>query len=191
MKKYKTIIADPPWQYKANHDRNGSARGHYTTMSDADITAMPFGDLAADDAVLLMWATWPKLKNACLPAMGAWGFDYITGFPWIKVSDIRPSLFGGYKIKPTYGTGFWFRGCTELLLLGKRGKPKVSEMDFAGLLGAAVIHSKKPADLYEYAESLDGPYLELFARRPRTGWDVWGNEVENSIKIPLDNKRQV
>jgi|GEM_PF-5228166 len=41
MKKYKTIIADPPWQYKANHDRNGSARGHYTTMSDADITAMP------------------------------------------------------------------------------------------------------------------------------------------------------
>ena len=153
-------------------------------MTFEDIAALPIENIAADDAVLLLWATWPKLKNACLPTMAAWGFEYITGFPWIKVEDIRPSLFGGYKIKPTYGIGYWFRGCTEPILLGKRGKPKVSEMDFAGLLGEAVVHSKKPADIYEYAESLNGPYLELFARRNRPGWDVWGNEVENTIKLP-------
>jgi N6-adenosine-specific RNA methylase IME4 len=23
-----------------------------------------------------------------------------------------------------------------------------------------------------------GPYLELFARAPRTGWDVWGNQTD-------------
>lgn len=29
-----------------------------------------------------------------------------------------------------------------------------------------------------------GPYLELFARRPMAGWDVWGNQVESDITVP-------
>jgi N6-adenosine-specific RNA methylase IME4 len=29
------------------------------------------------------------------------------------------------------------------------------------------------------------PRLEMFARREREGWDVFGNEVENSINLDL------
>ena len=41
-------------------------------------------------------------------------------------------------------------------------------------------HSRKPDELYEIIERCSpGPYLELFARGKREGWDQWGNEVDD------------
>jgi hypothetical protein len=41
-------------------------------------------------------------------------------------------------------------------------------------------HSRKPDELYPIIESCSpGPYLELFARGQRAGWDQWGNQVED------------
>lgn len=115
--------------------------------------------------------------------MQSWGFQYVTGFPWVKVTDISRNLWGELEIKVSYGIGFWSRGCTEFVMIGKRGHVKPPDMGFIGLLSPNLFHSRKPDDIYEYAESLLPPYLELFARRSRPGWDVFGNEVENSIEL--------
>jgi len=182
MKKYSVILADPPWSYN-NSGCRGAAANEYSTMTLPDLCALPVGEMAADDAVLLMWATWPKLDEACLPLLKAWGFDYVTGFPWVKVTDVSPNLWGELEISVPYGVGFWARGCTELLLIGRRGNPKPPPNGFIGLLSPNLYHSRKPEDVYAYAEAMPGPYLELFARRPRPGWDVWGNEVESGVDL--------
>lgn len=180
-KKYGVILADPAWNYN-NAGCRGAAENVYPTMSDADIARLPIAQFAANDCVLLMWATWPKLQEACLPAMKAWGFDYVTGFPWIKVTDVSNTLWGDLEFSVPYGVGFWARGTSEPMLIGRRGNPKPPPNGFVGLLSPNLHHSRKPDSIHHYAMSLPGPYLELFARRRHSpDWDVWGNEVKSDI----------
>jgi len=186
--KYKTILADPPWNYN-NAGFRGSCEKHYSTMSIKNICALPVFDLADDDSVLLEWCTWPQLREG-LEVMQAWGFQYVTGFPWVKVTDVSITLWNEIEIKVPYGIGFWSRGCTEFVLIGRRGKANPPDKGFIGLLSPNLFHSRKPDDIYEYAESLPGPYLELFARRERPGWDVFGNEVSSSIQIETCHNKQ-
>jgi N6-adenosine-specific RNA methylase IME4 len=176
-KKYGVIIADPPWDYEQSHIEGAAAR-EYSTMSLEELSILPIPKLAAENSILLLWATWPKLNEACLPLMKEWGFDYVTGFPWVKITSIAPTLWGKMEIKVPYGVGFWARGCTEMVLIGRRGKVSPPQNGFVGILSPNLYHSRKPEHLYEYAEALPGPYLELFARRKREGWDTWGNEVD-------------
>jgi N6-adenosine-specific RNA methylase IME4 len=178
VRRYATIIADPPWQYR-NRGVEGAAERQYPTMTTEAICALPVADLAAEDAVLLLWATWPTLLADAARVVAAWGFTYVTGFPWVKLLDAPTlTLRGERAYRPQYGTGFWVRGCTEPILVCRRGKANPGDMgDFCGIVSPNFRHSRKPENLYEYAEARDGPYLELFARRPRAGWDSWGNEV--------------
>lgn len=183
MKQYGVILADPPWDYDISH-RNGAAKKHYNTMTADQLCALPIGDMALSNSVLLLWATWPKLLEAAFPLIDAWGFKYVTGIPWVKLN--KPplvDLFGELSIVPAFGTGYWARGATEPLLICKRGKPQFPVEQWAGVLCERMQHSRKPDSVYHYAESLNGPYLELFARRPRAGWDVWGNEVESTVTL--------
>lgn len=181
MKKYKTILADPPWNYGIDHWKY-SAEKNYPTMTVKDICTLPVSSVADDDSVLLLWCTWPQLREG-LEVMQSWGFQYVTGFPWVKVTDVSRNLWNELEIKVQYGVGYWSRGCTEFVMIGKRGHAKPPDMNFVGLLSPNLYHSRKPDDIYEYAESLQPPYLELFARRTRPGWDVFGNQVENSIEL--------
>ena len=180
--KYKVILADPPWEYN-NAGCCGAAANEYSTMSLQQLCALQVGSVAADDSVLVMWATWPKLAEACLPLIKAWGFDYVTGFPWVKATDVRNDLFGGLQFKVPYGIGYWIRGCTEPILIARRGSPTRPPHGYIGLLSPNLFHSRKPDSIYQYCESMPGPYLEMFARRKRTGWAVFGNEVDGSIKL--------
>jgi N6-adenosine-specific RNA methylase IME4 len=180
--RYGVIIADPPWDY-SNSACEGAAEKIYPTMTLGQLLALPVPQLTADDCVLLMWATWPKLDEACLPLLRGWGFQYVTGFPWVKVTDVSRNLWGMWQIKVPYGVGFWARGTTEIVLIGKRGSPKPPPNGFIGLLSPNLYHSRKPESLYDYAESMPGPYLEMFARRNRPGWDVWGNEVVCDVQL--------
>jgi N6-adenosine-specific RNA methylase IME4 len=180
--KYKVIIADPPWSYK-NSGARGVAADEYSTMTIEDICRLPVQDIADDDCVLLLWATNPLLKEA-LRVVDAWGFQYVTKFPWIKLNGAPQINFAGdWEYKPNYGVGFWARGCSEDVFICRRGKVSPPEFDYVGILSENFFHSRKPENLYEYAESMPGPYLEMFARRSRPGWDVFGNEVENSIQL--------
>ena len=181
MKKYGVIYADPPWDYK--NGGNGRARAYYNTMKDDEICALKVADVSNDDAVLLLWATWPKLDVA-MRVIAEWGFQFKSGFPWVKVSE-PPfcDMFGEINLRPCFGTGFWARGCSEPILIAKRGDAEPPNRPWLGLISNRMQHSRKPDDIYQYAESFPGPYLEMFCRRPRAGWDVFGNEVEHSIKL--------
>lgn len=191
-RRYRCIISDPPWRYggtdqfqPGSDDLFRAARHRYPTMKTKDICALDVAALAADDCVLLLWATLPLLPDA-LAVVAAWGFEFKSAIPWIKLADDpRRDLWGEWRYVPQYGTGFWVRCCAELVLIGKRGNPKPPPQAAAsvGLLSENFGHSRKPENLYQYAEYFDGPWLEMFARRPRARWDRFGNEVESTVLV--------
>jgi len=173
--RYAVIVADPPWPYDnpKNHDpRMGGYT--YQPMTLGEIQALPVGELAAKDAVLFLWGTWPKLPQV-VETMRVWGFEHVTGFPWVKTTRDG---------KPLYGIGSWVAGCSEYVLIGRCGNVSPPDVDkYLGLVGPSLGHSRKPDDVYAIAEALPGPYLELFARRTRPGWTVFGNEIEKGQQV--------
>lgn len=181
-KKYRVILADPPWAFETWSHR-GQGRGasqHYPTMKTEEICAMPVADMAARDCVLFLWGTWPHLPDA-LRVIEAWGFTYKTcGFVWVKQNMGRVTLWADFN-DLFLGLGYGTRGNTEFCLRAARGSPKVKEAsrDVPQLImSARRAHSRKPDEQYERIERLyAGPYLELFARQQRQGWDAWGNET--------------
>lgn len=174
------VLADPPWSYR-NEGVEGSAAGQYATLSAEQLRALPVQDLAADNSVLLLWATWPNLTQA-IDLISAWGYTYVTGFPWVKLTqEPYGDLWGEVQAKVQYGIGFWIRGCTEPILIARRGNVSPSTGDFSGLMSKNFGHSRKPDNLYHFAERMQGPYLELFARRRREGWSSFGNELPGEL----------
>ena len=177
MKKYNVILADPPWAFRAwsNKGMGRSAEQHYPTMGLEDIKALPVADLAAEDCVLFLWATFPMLREA-FAVIDAWGFTYKTAaFTWVKENRKSPGLF--------WGLGYWTRANAEVCLLATRGSPKrQSAAVHQVILSPIERHSKKPDAVRERIVALMGdvPRVELFARQETPGWDVWGNEVECS-----------
>jgi N6-adenosine-specific RNA methylase IME4 len=157
------IYADPPWRYE-HAEPSRSLDNQYPTMTLEDICAMRVP--AADDAVLFLWATSPKLTEA-LQVMSAWGFEYRTCMVWVK---------------DRIGMGYYARQRHEILLIGRRGNlpvPEPSDRPDSVIEAPLGRHSEKPA---EFAETIARMYphlpkVELFARQARLGWDAWGNEA--------------
>ena len=167
-KKYKTIYADPAWNETGAGKVKRGADRHYPLMKTADIKALPVQDIADDECWLYMWVTNNFLKDG-LEVMEHWGFRYITNLVWAK-TDFSPSSFG---------LGYYFRGQHEICLFGVKGKLKpLVKNESTLILKPKTIHSKKPTEFYEKIESVShAPYIELFARNTRDGWDSWGNEL--------------
>lgn len=164
---YDVLCADPPWQYD-NAGFDQSAANHYPTMSVEALCALPLFDATfpkhADPCVLFLWATSPLLPSAIV-VLEQWGFTYKACMTWIK--DRAPGL------------GWWLHTRHELLLIGSRGAVQPLERVDSVITAAVTEHSRKPLEAYAAIE-LMFPGLrrvELFARQPRAGWDVWGNEV--------------
>lgn len=194
--KYKVIYADPPWSYEnkktgrtnGNQPQGSGAHAKYPTMTLEEIMAMPIKDIAAKDSVCFMWATVPLMPEA-FAVLNAWGYQYKTMLTWRKIMSL--------------GMGYWFRGQCEHLLLGVRGKVKAFGMQEPNFIQSkAGLHSRKPVEFKKLIEraTVDlNPKVELFERGVKDkgmfpdyesgyfdGWDVYGNEVENSIKLPLE-----
>lgn len=161
---YRTIVADPPWRYD-NRAEDATHRGRlpYPSMSLDEIAALPVGEMAAADSVLWLWTTNAHMEFAWDIAR-AWGFETKTVLTWAK---------------DKMGLGDWLRGQTEHCLLAVRGRPAWSLTNETTLHhGRRLEHSRKPDTFYEMVERMSpAPHLELFARRRRFGWDVWGNEA--------------
>lgn len=181
MKKYRVILADPPWQYTTVGATSPSRRteNHYNTMSRVDLLQMPIADISVDRAVLFMWACWPLIDEA-LELIKAWGFTYKTlAWEWIKMNPNNMGI--------AIGMGNYTKSNPEPCLLAFRGDPiPVAVHDVTSVIMSPLQeHSRKPEVQYNRIEALypQGPYLELFARRRREGWDVFGNEVEGSINL--------
>ena len=181
MKKYSVIYADPPWAYRAwsKKGMGRSAESHYPTMSLEDIKALPVGELAEKDCALFMWITFPLLKEAW-DVVEAWGFAYKSvAFVWVKQNKKAPSLF--------WGMGYWTRSNAELCIIATKGSPKRQSKSVHQIIMSPVEeHSKKPDEARDRIVALMGdvPRIELFARQKTEGWDVWGNEAPDSVKLP-------
>lgn len=181
---YAVIVADPPWHFKTRSEtRQGrAAKVHYDVMPLDDIKAMPVSTLAAKDAVLMLWVLNSMLPQG-LDVMAAWGFKYKTvAFTWAKMTPKS----GFCAPKWHMSLGYYSRQNTESCLLGVRGKPKRTGKDVRQLIVAPRReHSRKPDEFFESAERLfDGPYLELFSRQPRDGWDAFGNQTNKFAGTP-------
>lgn len=177
--KYGAILADPPWAFRVWNKDSGqgrSAEAHYSTMSMNDIAALPVGEWAADDCALFCWACWPSIADA-IDIVGQWGFTYKTmGFMWVKGEGLP--MFPD-DITTQMGMGYWTRANTEPCILATRGSPKRLHADVRQvIIDRRREHSRKPDEIYDRIERLvGGPYLEMFARQTKVGWDAWGNEV--------------
>jgi len=174
--RYGVIYADPPWKFTvySGKGKDRSAERHYNTGGLEAIKALPVAALAADNCVLLMWAVMPELPGA-LDVIRAWGFEYKTvGFTWIKQNRSAEGLF--------WGMGYWTRANAEVCLLATKGNPRRLNADVHQVVMAPIAeHSRKPDEVHDRIERLlGGPHLELYARRARDRWTVWGNEIPRS-----------
>jgi N6-adenosine-specific RNA methylase IME4 len=171
---YSVILADPPWSFKIYSSKGAkkSPQAQYSCMDLPAIKALPVAKLAAPNAVCIMWATAPMLPQA-LETMAAWGVTYKTSGAWAKQSSTGE--------KWAFGTGYLFRSAAEFFLLGTIGSPKSLAKNIRNLIIAPVReHSRKPDEMHERIErQFSGPYVELFARQQRPGWDCWGNQTNH------------
>ncbi len=199
--RFGTILADPPWQFQNRTGKMAPEHkrlSRYPTMGLDEICDLPVEAIAASRAHLYLW-----VPNALLPdglkVMEHWGFKYKSNLIWYKVRKD-----GGPDRR---GVGFYFRNVTEILLFGVRGKdvrtlaPGRSQENI--LATQKREHSRKPDEQYDLIEACSwGPRLEMFARGPRKGWTVWGNQAEDYAPdwptyanhsqanvVPLRNKR--
>lgn len=175
-KKFGVILADPEWRFEPYSRETGmdrAADNHYSTTPTEDICKRPVSDIAADDCVLALWATAPMLPDA-LQVMAAWGFTYKTHAIWHKLRS------GAGR-----GSGYWFTGEHELLLIGTRGKVVAPATALCGSIVAAPWQGRHSAKPEAFAELLERafptlPKIELNRRgHARPGWDAWGNEAES------------
>jgi N6-adenosine-specific RNA methylase IME4 len=144
-------------------------------MDFAALSKLPVSQLAADDCALFLWATDPLLPRA-LELIKAWGFEYKTvGFYWVKLNAAAKEETDYFT-----GLGYWTRANPEQCLLATRGTPPRQAKDVRRLVvDRRREHSSKPDAVRDRIERLvDGPYIELFARETKRGWDCWGDQAD-------------
>lgn len=183
-KKYSIIYADPPWQYDRKVGQ-GVAENHYQTMKVKELRELPVSRITDKDCVLFLWVTFPFLPEG-LAVMKSWGFMYKTcAFNWVKRNKKADSFY--------FGLGFWTRSCSEICLLGTKGKPKRVSKSVPQICDARIMeHSRKPDEIRERIVELCGdlPRIELFARQEYAGWDCLGNEIDGrDIREALSNQK--
>lgn len=174
--RYGALIIDPPWSYEMYSEKGyeRSPEAHYETLSDQALLDLPVGHLAGAECLLVMWAVWPKLPLA-VACMARWGFPYITGGTWVKMTKDGT--------RPRMGTGYTLRSACEPFLIGRIGAPQARLTNVPNvILAPAREHSRKPDEMRAIVERMtpNAWRADLFAREPWAGEgnEVWGNETE-------------
>lgn len=169
---FEMIMADPPWLYELRSEKGEekAPQAQYACMTLDEIAALPVSALAADDAVLWLWATNPLLRDA-FKIVDAWGFQFKTAGHWVKTTK---------NGKLNFGTGYILRCAGEPFLIATRGAPKTTKSTRSVITGRIREHSRKPEEAFAAAEKLmpDARRIEVFSRQKRPGWSNWGNEAE-------------
>ncbi len=188
--KYATIVADPPWTQKGGSLVGGVGEGFvfadaivtrdlpYPTMTMDEIKKIPVADVALPDAHLYLWTTNAYLERSYDVAR-AWGFKPSTMLVWAK-NPMGGGLGGSWGIS------------TEFILYARRGS-LASIGRHAGTwfnfkrpytTDGKPDHSRKPDAFLDLVEHVSpGPYLEMFSRRARLGWDTWGDEALHGTEL--------
>lgn len=171
---YSTIVADPPWHYEQGGPRTAKGKDlrvpvpPYSAMPVDEVAAMPVGALAAESAHLYLWTTNRYVRDAFTVAEG-WGFTPSQLLTWCKPPH-------------GLGPGGAFANTTEFVLFASRNRPHLLQCaDSTWWEWPRAAHSVKPAAFGDLVERVSPPpYVELFARAPRLGWDSWGHGYEMS-----------
>lgn len=199
MTRFATIVADPPWPIKwtggAATRVNGRGERHvnhkfkaplpYPTMSIDEICALPVSDIAMSSAHLYLWVVDKFLISGdAAKVIEAWGFEPMRTLVWAK----RGFALGRFP-RPQH----------ELVVVCRRGKAPFLVNDVGSVQvwkmpyrksgkSAGRVHSQKPEEFMDLVERASpGPYLELFARRTRPGWEAWGNECKTCEVFGLES----
>lgn len=183
---YQTVVADPPWPYSSdgsaipqgNPETPESGPGafkRYGAMSMADLLALRPD--AAANAHLYLWTTNAFMVEAHDVAR-AWGFKPKTICTWVKTHHGDPD-------RVSMKTGYYFRGATEHFLFCVRGSLPLNNHSLpTAYLWPRLPHSVKPDAFYDLVEAASpGPYLEMFSRRARLGWDTWGDQALHGTEL--------
>jgi N6-adenosine-specific RNA methylase IME4 len=182
LKKYRTILSDPPWLERGGGKIKRGADKHYPLMPTKDIIALSsfVKKITEEDAHLYLWVTNNFLTDG-LKVMEAWGFRYITKITWFKEGRM--------------GLGQYFRGVTEDCLFGVKGNVPYKIIDgkrqqgVTGFRAPKGRHSEKPEKMREMIERVSyPPFVELFARPTETNdifdrenvWEYIGNEIDGT-----------
>lgn len=178
--KYGTIVADPPWKYETELcPSSGNSRSSrslpFPGMTLDELCALPVSSLADSSSWLWLWTTNRFLQSG-LTLLSEWSFSYCSTVTWHKTGGVSP--FSQAPIAAITDS--------EFLLVGRRARSRR-----IGVFPSLVIqhrrygrHSQKPEAFLDMIESTTpGPYLELFARRQRLGWDTWGNEALEHVSL--------
>lgn len=183
--KYNIIYADPPWAFSNSrksrpdqntHELQKKIEEFYPTMTTKELCALPVKNICADDAICFMWVCDGFIHDA-IHIIETWGFTYrVTAFIWKKNLAVTP--------------GMWTMKNCEFIILGTKGrmhkyllKRNIQQFIETPRIG---IHSQKPEIFRTKIVEMFGnelPKIELFARHKTEGWDIWGNELENSITL--------
>lgn len=169
---YRTIVADPPWNESGGGRIKRGADRHYPLMKTDAIIDLMYALLDesyrpdAHGSHLYLWVTNNFMRDG-MYVMEALGFRYVTMRTWAK---------------DRIGLGQYWRGQTEHVLFGVMGRLEAAVRTESTLIGKGIVprgrHSAKPQVFFDEIERVSpGPYLEIFARRPRKGWTVFGNEI--------------
>ncbi len=175
--KYRTIVADPPWQYNEgwpiNRGRSKGARIGlpYRAMSLDEIKALPVASWVDEDAHLFVWTTNRYVIDA-YSVVAAWGFRFSQLLTWCK-----PPV--------GIGPGGLFANTSEFVVYARRGNPeRLKRQASTWFHWPRGEHSAKPEAFLDLVEATcPGPYLEMFARRARFGWDYWGDESLGTAEV--------
>ncbi len=185
---YGCIVADPPWPFN-NQGTRASTGKHYTDMAAWRILSLPVEAAAAPQSHLYLWTTQSHLPVA-LEVVARWGFVFKTSLVWVKTRSVETKAHAGSGVVThaldhgrseanlQIGLGNWYRHAHEICLFGVRGKAAAMSKRLPDVIFAPRgSHSSTPEVLQDLAELMSpGPRLELFARRPRAEWTVWGDE---------------
>lgn len=176
QKVYRTLVVDPPWQFRRQSER---IRPHYGLMDLEAIKHFPLADMAAEDSHLYLWVPNAMISEG-YEVMKAWGFKYKTMVVWIKKQ---------------MGMGNYYRNCTEPVLFGVKGRLPPLRRDVRTYFAAdRRQHSRKPDLFYQIVESMSpGPRIDVFSRESRAGWDQWGNQCDffNQPQGGSDEREQI
>ena len=177
-KRYRTILIDPPWPIQFDLPCGQGKKKQYEVMPLEEIKALPIAELADTECNLFCWTTHTYLPYT-FELLKAWGFKYHCQITWDKGSGLVQ--FGFHR--RTEFVLYAYRGRLGFEQTGKAMPTIIREVPEL-FDEPSTVHSRKPMSFYRWLErKTPEPRLELFARHKRPTWDVWGNEIENSIEI--------
>jgi len=184
-KKYGLIVIDPPWQIKklTHKARPNQINMDYSLMSIDEIKQIPLQSISKENSWCFLWTTQKYLFQA-KEILEGWGFKYLLLMTWKK-------LAGRSEGMPLFG----FRWNSEFILVGYKGKiplwVKGKPLIKTCFEGVNIRHSQKPQEFYNFIQELDKDRIDIFARKQRLGWDVYGNEIDAQAPLNIQQLSEV